>query len=310
MRNATRISPATLLAVLLATALVSFTHLIQHGMQSDLARAARASIGDASVVVTAPGGESGLPPSLAGGIRALPGVRGVTEQAAGIAVTRTEPPTVLGVQVLIDDTLLTITRGRLPAGENEALLVEVAGKPTRYPVGAHIAVEGEAGGSEGVVIVGTATAALGATEEPSLPTLMCDLSTAQRLLGTRGATSLLVATDDAAEEVSRRVGDLAEAADAGATVATSKAYVAANALKYAVGTRTIALTLRLLSAVSVLAAFVVIGNNYQLQLARSTRDIALLRSIGAVGGIAQGRGYPAARGPAPRVRPSLPDLLT
>ncbi|UIZ91635.1 FtsX-like permease family protein [Corynebacterium sp. CNCTC7651] len=282
LRNTTRLSPATVIAVLLATALVSFTFLIQHGIRAEMERAVRTSIGDASVVVTSASSEVGLRPSLAEGIRGLPGVRGVTEQAAGIAVTRTEPPTAVGVQVLIDASLLTITDGHLPAGESEALLVEVPGKPTRYPVGAQIEVEGYGGEAEHVTIAGIATAALGATEEPSLPTLLSDLPTAQRLLGVEGSTTLLVAAEGDAGEVFAAVDELVAASGAGASVMASEAYVAANASNYAVGTRTIALALKLLSAVSLLAAFVVIGNNYQLQLARSTREIALLRSIGAL----------------------------
>ncbi|GAA1184872.1 ABC transporter permease YtrF precursor [Corynebacterium glaucum] len=285
MRRVLRTSPATLIAVLFATALVVFTAMIQAGVRSDLERAARTATGNADVIVTAPSGAD-LPSSLSDQIRALPGVAEVTEQVAGTAIIDDELGAAIGVQSLNDDTLIRLTAGRMPSDDNEAVLVEVPGKPTRYLTGAEITVEGYSGGTETITIVGTATAKPGATAEPALSTLVCSPRAAQRLLGLEGSTALLA---HASGNVNQAHGEVAAAVDESghesgrvATVENSEAFVAANASKYAAGTRTIMLALQLLTAVALLAALVVIGNNYRLQLARSTREIALLRSIGAL----------------------------
>ncbi|AQQ15711.1 ABC transporter permease YtrF precursor [Corynebacterium glaucum] len=281
MRRVLRSSPATLIAVLFATALVVFTTMIQAGVRGDLERAVLTATGDADVVVTAPSGAD-LPSSLSDQIRALPGVAEVAEQVAGTAIIDDELGAAIGVQSLNDDTLIRLTAGRMPSDDNEAVLVEVPGKPTRYLTGAEITVEGYGGGTETITIVGTATAKPGATAEPALSTLVCSPRAAQRLLGLEGSTALLA---HASGNVNQAHGEIAEAvAESGhvATVDNGDAFVAANASKYAAGTRTIMLALQLLTAVALLAALVVIGNNYRLQLARSTREIALLRSIGAL----------------------------
>lgn len=278
MRRVARTSPATLIAVLFATALVVFTAVIQAGVRGDLERGVRTATGDADVIVTAPSGDD-LSTGLSDQIRALPDVEAVETQVAGTAIIDDELRASIGVQSLGDDTLLTLTAGRMPNGDDEAVVVEVPGTPTRYLPGAEIAVEGYGGGSEYVTIVGTATAEPGATAEPALATLVCSHDAARHLLGVEGSTALFVHAGGNADQVREQIARIASDA---AIVEDSDAYVAANASKYAAGTRTILLALQLLTAVALLAALVVIGNNYRLQLARSTREIALLRSIGAL----------------------------
>lgn len=282
MRRVLRTSPATLIAVFFATALVVFTAMIQAGVRGDLERAVRTATGDADVVVTAASDDAALPASLADEIRALPGVEAVAEQVAGTAIIDDELRAAIGVQSLHDATLIRLTSGRMPTGDNEAVLVEVPGTPTRYLTGAEIAVEGYGGGTETITIVGTATAEPGATAEPALSTLVCSHHAAQRLLGLEGSTALFVHASGNVDQVHAEIAEAVAASGHVATVDNGDAFIAANASKYAAGTRTIMLVLRLLTAVALLAALVVIGNNYRLQLARSTREIALLRSIGAL----------------------------
>lgn len=282
MRRVLRTSPATLIAVLFATALVVFTAMIQAGVRGNLERAVRTATGDADVIVTAPSGDAALPASLSDEIRALPGVAALTEQVAGTAIIDDELRAAIGVQSLHDDTLIRLTSGRMPTGDNEAVLVEVPGTPTRYLTGAEIAVEGYGGGTETITIVGTATAEPGATAEPALSTLVCSHHAAQRLLGLEGSTALFVHASGNVDQVHAEIAEAVAASGHVATADNGDAFIASNASKYASGTRTIMLALQVLTAVALLAALVVIGNNYRLQLARSTREIALLRSIGAL----------------------------
>lgn len=270
------------MAVIFATALVVFTAMIQAGVRGDLERAVRTATGDADVIVTAPSDDAALPASLSDEIRALPGVEALTEQTAGTAIIDDELRAAIGVQSLHDDTLIRLTSGRMPTGDNEAVLVKVPGTPTRYLTGAEIAVEGYGGGTETITIVGTATAEPGATAEPALSTLVCSPFAAQRLLGLEGSTALFVHASGNAHQVHVEIAEAVAESGRVATVDNGDAFIAANASKYAAGTRTIMLALQLLTAVALLAALVVIGNNYRLQLARSTREIALLRSIGAL----------------------------
>lgn len=282
MRKTSRVSPAATIAVLFATALVSFAFFMQASVRDHLERAARMSVSDASFVVTDASSQDSLPASLAHHIRAVPGVAGIKEQVFGIGVADDELGAAVAVQSLIDATSYDLEEGRFPAGDNEALLVVVPDSPTRHVVGSEIAIRGLEGGVEQITIVGTATAELGATETPDLPTLMCSFPAAQRLLGIEGSTRLLVKTYGDSSAVHAGINNAAAARRDSVVVQTVDEYAAANASKFATGARTVMLVLGLLTGVSILAALVVVGNTYKLQLARSTREIALLRCIGAL----------------------------
>lgn len=282
MRKTSRLSPAATIAVLFATALVSFAFFLQASVKDNLERAVRVSVPDASVVVTGDSSGATIPASLAHRIRSVPGVTGVKEQVFGIGVADDELGAAVGVQSLIDATGYDLVDGRLPAGDNEALLVMVPDSPTRYVTGAEIAIKGQKGNVEKITIVGTATAELGATEAPDLPTLICSFPAAQRLLGIEGSTRLLVNAEGDSTTVRAEINDAATAQRDSLAVQSVDEYAAANASKFATGARTVMVILGLLTAVSILAALVVVGNTYKIQLARSTREIALLRCIGAL----------------------------
>lgn len=282
MLRISRTSPANLIAVLFATALVTFTVFLQAGVRGDLERAVRTATGDADLIVTLTGADSALPADLIGGIRAVPGVEKIEEQTAGIAMVDDEIGAAIGVQSLLDDTLFHLTAGRMPTSDKESVIVETPGKPMRYLPGAEINLKNNGGGSETIVVVGTAEADPGATMEPSLPTLLCSRSAAQRLLGIAGSNAAFVHASGSVDDVRAQVAEKVAQFGTTARVESSSEYVAANASKYEAGTQTVMLALRLLTAVALLAALVVVGNNYRLQLARRTREIALLRSIGAL----------------------------
>lgn len=282
MLRISRTSPANLIAVLFATALVTFTVFLQTGVRGDLERAVRTATGDADLIVTLTGADSALPADLIGGIRAVPGVEKVEEQTAGIAVVDDEIGAAIEVQSLLDDTLFRLTAGRMPTSDKESVIVETPGKPMRYLPGAEINLKNNGSGSETIVVVGTAESEPGATMEPSLPTLLCSRSAAQRLLGIAGSNAAFVQVSGSVDDVRAQVAEKVAQFGTTARVESSSEYVAANASKYEAGTQTVMLALRLLTAVALLAALVVVGNNYRLQLARRTREIALLRSIGAL----------------------------
>ncbi len=282
MLRLSRTSPATVTAVLLAAALVTFTAVMQAGVRGELERAVRTATGDADVIVTATGPDSALPPHLSAEIRALPGVEAVEEHVSGIEVVDDELGAAIGVQSLGDDTLLHLTGGRLPTGDNEAVIVEVPGMFPQYLPGAEVTLKNDGGEAETIAVVGTVKAEPGATDQPSLPTLLCSRADAQRLLGREGSTSVFVHASGDVGLVEDRVAEIAAGLGDAVSVENSSDFVAANASRYEVGTRTVMLALQLLTLVAMLAAFVVVGTNYRLQLARSTRQIALLRSIGAL----------------------------
>lgn len=277
-----RISPAIFLAVLFATTLVSFSFVMQSGIKEELQRAVRFSVGDATVIVEADGPNSSLPTALAADIEALPGVSRVTEQVAGVAVADDELGTTVAVQSLHDATGLTLTAGKLPTAEGEAVIVEEPASSTRMAPGAGFGVQTDHGAVETITVVGTATAQLGAVDQPSLPTVLCSLPDAQRLLAQSGSSKLLVHTHDDGHGARTAIADLVHREGLSARTSNADDYIASHTARFATGARTITLVLQLMTAVALLAAFVVIGNNYQLLLARSTHQIALLRTIGAL----------------------------
>lgn len=282
MKRLIRISPAIFLAVLFATTLVSFSYVMQAGIKGDLQGAVRLSVRDATVVVEANGPKGSIPAALATDIQALPGVSGVTEQIAGAAVADDELGTTVAVQSFVDSTGLTLTSGAFPNATGEAVIVEESASPMRVAPGADFAVQADHGAAQRITVVGTSTAQLGAVSRPSLPTVLCSLADARRLLAQDGSSRILVRTHDDGQAARTAVADLVRERGLEAQVSSVDDYVATHTATFATGARTITLVLQLLTAAALLAAFVVIGNNYQLLLARSTRHIALLRTIGAL----------------------------
>lgn len=255
---------------------------MQAGIKGDLESAVRLSVGDATVVVEANGPSGSIPAALATDIQALPGVSRVTEQLAGVTVTDDELGKTVAVQSLVDSTGLTLTSGTLPNAMGEAVIVEEAASPMRVAPGAEFAVRADHGAAERITVVGTATAQLGAVAQPSLPTVLCSLADARRLLAQDGSSRILVRTHDDGQAAHTVIADLVREQGLEAQVSSVDDYVATHTATFATGARTITLVLQLMTAAALLAAFVVIGNNYQLLLARSTRHIALLRTIGAL----------------------------
>lgn len=282
MNRLIRISPAIFLAVLFATTLVSFSYIMQNGIKEDLQSAVRLSVGDATVVVEADGPNNLIPTVLATDIQALPGVSRVTVQLVGVAIADDELGATVAVQSLVDATGLTLTSGTLPNAMGEAVIVEETASPMRVAPGADFAVQSDHGTAEHITVVGTATAQLGAVDQPSLPTVLCSLADARRLLGQSGSSKMLVHTHDDGQVAETSIADLVRQQGLDVQVSSAEDYIAAHTATFATGARTITLVLQLMTAAAMLAAFVVIGNNYQLLLVRSTRHIALLRTIGAL----------------------------
>lgn len=274
IRHLDKTSPATVIAVIMSAALVCLSSFLHVGVGEAAQRAVRTAINDADVVITSSG-----PSSAMSQIAATAAVDRIEEQVYGVTVTDAENPLAVAVQTIPSTATLTLIEGRFPEDPSEVLLIEVPATPTRYATGTQLEFRGENGVTHNVTVAGRATAAAGAVEKPSIPTLLGSAATAHQLLGAAATTRLLVYTTGNAEAVAAEIQD-ALAADV--SVSSGEAYVADHAADFALGSRTILLALTLVTAAALLAGLMVIANNYQIQLVRSLRQIALLRSIGAL----------------------------
>ena len=285
------ISLASLLAVALSTALVCMTGLVAAAVSDGVYRGVRTATDNADLIVTSSGGSHPLDADLAQQIRELPAVETVTEQLFGIVTDDQRGGAAIGVQTLPPTSALTLVEGRLPASasaapdEVEAVLIDIPSKPTGYQVGARIPITGPTRSAQSpttVTVVGVATAAVGAVEHPSIPTLLTPLPTARHILGVPGSTRLLVTTRDDARSARDDIETILQRQHPAVALFSGEEYAAEHASDFTAGSRTIRLTLALLTAAALVAAFVVVASSFNMQLARSTRQIAVLRSIGAL----------------------------
>lgn len=267
------------------------TGLVAAAVSDGVYRGVRTATDNAELIATSSGGSHPLDADLAQQIRELPAVETVTEQLFGIVTDDQRGGAAIGVQTLPPTSALTLVEGRLPASasaapdEVEAVLIDIPSKPTRYQVGARIPITGPTRSAQSpttVTVVGVATAAVGAVEHPSIPTLLTPLPTARHILGVPGSTRLLVTTRDGVRSARDDIETILERQHPVVVLFSGEEYAAEHASDFTAGSRTIRLTLALLTAAALVAAFVVVASSFNMQLARSTRQIAVLRSIGAL----------------------------
>ena len=280
MRRTRRLSPPALLAVAISTTLICLIALTNAATGDALQRSVRTAIRNADVVVTAPA-PGRLPAGANAQVARLNGVSRVTEQIDEVGIATNLGRTTMAAQSITDSADLTLHSGRLPAGKGEAVLAEVDSKRLNAAVGTRVVLNiGDAKPYE-VTIVGLVDPRPGAVERSSLPTLLGSVEAVQAWSGRAGATRLAIDASGDPEQLAAVVRALPGLADARARVATGEAYVDAHQQDYTSGARTVLLGLRLVGLVTLLAALVVISNTSSLKAAQRTRELAILRCLGA-----------------------------
>ncbi|WP_103061897.1 ABC transporter permease [Actinomyces qiguomingii] len=279
---------AALVAVAMSAALIVFSFIISDTATTQMTAAARASVGNADVVVLPEqGGE--LSEAAASTIAAAPGVAGVRSYSEGtIWIDRmgdsggTEFTYVLDVPPLSGGTRLV--EGRLPEKEGE-IAVSPSVARQDVAVGSAIALKEDRAGTHtaatvvGVIAPGPEITRWDAGEQYIFATAderaALGLSTAPAALYVTGSAG--TSTQDLMDSVSQTL----HANGLGASVYTASDIVMMRASNMGDMNSTTQMLLQLLGPVCAVVAGIVIATTFSTLLARQARQTGLLRCIGA-----------------------------
>ena len=270
------------IAIVLGVAFVAATLLLGDALNASMRDAAAGPVGAASVVVTGENYQR-VPQSAIATIEALPGVtavRPVISTYAQISVDgRRDGYVLTNTPPLSDRTRLLA--GRLPQASGEVAASSVAADGRGVRLGDRLPLTDAAHGPTSLTVVGIVQAGRDATTQTGMPTLFAPIDDVVAWDGGGGFTAVYVTS-----AVQPAVAALAvTAALAGGTpamtVQTAEAYTA-EAIANMTGSTTLLLTVLLTFAVIALfVSALVISNTFAILVAQRTRQLALLRCVGA-----------------------------
>ena len=275
-----RVSRAAALAVLISTALVCLIGLVGSAVDAGLHSAVRTAIADAPVVLRPGPGRETLPEEAARVVAEDPRAPQVVPQLDATVLAPTLGGIAVHTQSLPHGGQLRLVRGRMPNAPGEAVLAEVAAKPVNVTVGTRIEVQGT-GAPRPVTVVGLVTAPPGVLANRSIPTLLGTMPDVQAWSGRTGYSRLLVFSDEPAGQLAGRLARVPGLADEQVRAETGEAYVSAHVAEYAPGARTLILALRMMGLIALVVAVVVVANTFTIKLAQRSRELGLLRRLGA-----------------------------
>ncbi|PHP51835.1 ABC transporter permease [Actinomyces ruminis] len=279
---------AALVAVAMSAALIVFSFIVSDTATTQMTAAARASLGDADVVVLPErGGE--LSDATASTVSAAPGVAGVRSYSEGtIWIDRmgsgggTEFTYVLDVPSLSGSTRLT--EGRLPEKEGE-IAVSPSVAEQDVAVGSAMALK-----DDPVAVPTTATVVGVIAPGPEITRWSTDeqyiFATADERaalgLSTAPAALYVSATDGmSTQELMDSVSQALDVAGLDASVYAASDIVMMRASNMGDMNSTTQMLLQLLGPVCAVVAGIVIATTFSTLVARQARQIGLLRCIGA-----------------------------
>lgn len=275
---------ASALAIVLGVAFVTATLLATSSLNASIQRAVAGSIRDAAIVVSAQqhhgSTDSPLTDATVAAVRALPGVTGVRATTEGFATLDLGRRHTGVLALSIPDAGVDIVAGRLPSAPGEVAVNDALATAHAVGVGDTLAVEGPAAPREativGVVVVGPET-----TNVPRLPMLFAGPDDLAAHIGWSGHSFLYVsgAPDP------RALADVLSASTAPpgqpVTVRTAAEETTVRLDDYTRGTRQLEGMLLAFGGVALMVSALVIANTFTILTAQRTRQLALLRTVGA-----------------------------
>lgn len=274
LRTHTRRYLAALVAVVVAVGFVVATNAIASAAKSGLAAGVAEAYRGTDLVV---GGDQGM---SADGVDRLLAAAARQGDAAAVVGSAFEPVRHDGVRVGSDVSIGTVSTdervrrqavvsGRAPTAADEALVDERTATADRLAVGDELVIGSDASARTVVVVgIAEATSYLAADVYVPWPTLSA--------LPSAYPDAVVV---DAQGDVDADRSALAAAADE--PVRTTDEYVAARVVTLNQGVDVTSLLLLLFAAVAGFVAVLVIANTFTILFAQRTRDLALLRCVGA-----------------------------
>ena len=279
-----RRTAAALIAVALSAALIAFAFIVSDSFTTQLTADARASVGDADVVVLPQRGED-LPENTAQNIAAAPGVKSVRPYIEEHAFLDRNGAGDVHVFVLdAPGASANVTEGRLPASTGEIAVSSALAQTEGISVGDSIPLrslgtDGRSASAATASVVGVITPTAAMTRNDPQDSYVFATADERAALGLNSTPAVLYVTGDgtSADDL---LDSVTRAAD-GAQVYAADDIVAMRAANGQSGVSATLTLLGILGPVCAVVAAIVIATTFTTLVARQTRTTGLLRCIGA-----------------------------
>lgn len=282
-------SPRRLLSAVLALALgvgfVAAALMLSTSFDASLRAAASGAIRDAAVVLTDDDRSTEAPninDDYIAALAALPGVErvraSVSTYAVNVTGTSTHTVALLTVPELTDRT--TLVAGRLPEAPGEALVNDIAAERREWAPGDTLALDG----AGEFTIVGILHAASDTTSDVTRPHVFLQMPDITTAWGRTGYTDLYVHGPGSQAELRDVIVALPQTAATHARVMTAAEASDLRVRQFTRGSEQLGIMLSAFAAVAVIVAGLVVANTFAILVAQRTRQLALLRTVGATRG--------------------------
>ena len=279
-----RRTAAALVAVALSAALIAFAFIVSDSFTTQLTAAARASVGDADVVVLPQRGED-LPESTAQNIAAAPGVKSVRPYIEEHAFLDRNGAGDVHVFVLdAPGASANVTEGRLPASTGEIAVSSALAQTEGISVGDSIPLrslgtDGRSASAATATVVGVIAPTAAMTRNDPQDSYVFATADERAALGLNSTPTVLYVTGDGTSAAG--LLDSVTRAAGGAQVYTADDIVAMRAANGQSGVSATLTLLGILGPVCAVVAAIVIATTFTTLVARQTRTTGLLRCVGA-----------------------------
>ena len=279
-----RRTAAALVAVALSAALIAFAFIVSDSFTTQLTADARASVGDADVVVLPQRGED-LPESTAQNIAAAPGVKSVRPYIEEHAFLDRNGAGDVHVFVLdAPGASANVTEGRLPASTGEIAVSSALAQTEGISVGDSIPLRSlgtdrRSASAVTASVVGVIAPTAAMTRNDPQDSYVFATADERAALGLNSTPAVLYVTSDGTSAAG--LLDSVTRAAGGAQVYTADDIVAMRAANGQSGVSATLTLLGILGPVCAVVAAIVIATTFTTLVARQTRTTGLLRCIGA-----------------------------
>ena len=279
-----RRTAAALIAVALSAALIAFAFIVSDSFTTQLTADARASVGDADVVVLPQRGEE-LPEATAQKIAAAPGVKNVRPYIEEHAFLDRNGAGDVHVFVLdAPGASANVTEGRLPASTGEIAVSSALAQTEGISVGDSIPLRSlgtdrRSASAVTASVVGVIAPTAAMTRNDPQDSYVFATADERAALGLNSTPAVLYVTGDGTSAAG--LLDSVTRAAGGAQVYAADDIVAMRAANGQSGVSATLTLLGILGPVCAVVAAIVIATTFTALVARQTRTTGLLRCIGA-----------------------------
>ncbi len=272
------------LALALGVGFVAAALMLATSLDTTLRSAAGGAIRDAKVVLTRDSDNPEAPQLTEVYVTALRGLPGVdtvrptvSTYAMNVSRNAAQMFVLQSVPELTDRTRLL--DGRLPQAPREVLVNEVAAKLRGWHPGDTITLQVR--DHQEFTLVGIIDAAPDTTTDPTMPHVFVQFSDFPLLSDRTTYTDVYVHGPGTEQQIADAIRALPATADTGAAVLTATEASAQKVREFTRGSEQLAVMLLAFGAVAVIVAGLVVANTFAILVAQRTRQLALLRTVGA-----------------------------